>query len=85
MRSLSAPVLPCSVAIACDIVGASGCAQRSQCWNPIVVHNAVDENASVVVTFTNPPPSFHYVAYNVFLMPKSGIKRRQTVTVEVNV
>ena len=63
----------------------TGCTERSHCFNPLVVATAFDNNASVVVTFTNPLPSYAYETYDVCLKKGWMVSYRQNVKLEVSV
>jgi len=63
----------------------AGCLNRSHCWNPLVVSKTYDNNASVMVTFTNPPANFQYEAYNVHLKQNTNKITRYSTKVILQV
>ena len=66
-------------------VRVAGCSNRSFCFNPLVAATAFDSNASVVVTFTNPPSSFSYKDYSVCLTQYFYVRNVLDVTLAVSV
>jgi len=66
-------------------VNVAGCAERSRCFNPLVVATAFANNASVVVTFTTPLPGFSYEAYDVCLKQDWDVAKLQKVILQVSV
>ena len=68
-----------------NAVRVAGCFERAFCFNPLVAATAFDNNASVVVTFTNPPSSFSYKDYSVCLRQYSYVRNVVDVTLKVSV
>ena len=62
----------------------TGCVDRKRCFNPIVVATAFYNNDSIVVTFTNPPPSLSYEKYVVCLKQGRWAKKERTVDLSVS-
>jgi len=68
-----------------NAVRVAGCIERSSCFNPLIRATTFDNNASVVVTFTNPPPGFSYKDYDVCLTQYPDVRYAKNVTLEVSV
>ena len=57
---------------------------KHRCFNPVAAATAFDNNASVVVTFTNPPTSFSYAEYAVCLIQQSSVINVTNVMLKVS-